>query len=216
MSLSKPLLTNLPHVCRALSVIVLVIFAAAPVGAATTGVGVGTGKIRPDAPFLPGLTYTMPSIAVFNSGDTESDYEMTVQYNETQPELKPPAEWVTFTPQHFTLKPGRSQEVKIFVQPSSTAAPGQYFIYLEARPVKKDTSGITAIKIAAATKFNFEVAPANDWQRFYYILLDFWNKNQVWLIPVLSIFALFVSFLLAKKFFKLERRRKKIRFTTKS
>ncbi len=215
MSLSKPLLTNLPHVCRVLAVVILVIFVVIPVHASTTGVGVGTGKIRPDAPFLPGLTYTMPSVAVFNSGDIESDYEMTVQYNETQPELKPPADWVTFMPQHFTLKPGGSQEVKILVQPSSTAAPGQYFIYLEARPIKSDTSGTTAIKIAAATKFNFEVAPANDWQRLYYVLLDFWNKNQGWLVPVLSICTLFVAYRLAKKFFKLERRRKKMTFTRK-
>lgn len=215
MSPSKLSLTNLPRFCRTIAVGILVVFAAVPANAATIGVGVGTGKIRPDAPFLPGLTYTVPSVAVFNSGDTESDYEMTVQYNETQPERKPPAEWVTFTPQRFTLKPGASQEVGITVQPSSAAEPGQYFIYLEARPAKSDTSGATAIKIAAATKFNFEVAPANDLQRFYYVLLDLWNKNQAWLIPVLSIFALFVSLLLAKKFFKLERRRKKIRFTTK-
>ena len=216
MSLSKLSLTNLPHFCRIIAVCVLVVFVAVPTQAATVGVGIGTGKIRPDSPLLPGLTYTMPSIAVFNSGDTESNYEMTVQYNETQPERKPPANWVTFTPQHFTLKPGASQEVGIIVQPSSAAEPGEYFIYLEARPIKSDSSGATAIKIAAATKFNFEVAPANDWQRFYYTLLDLWNKNQIWLVPVLSIFALFISFLLAKKFFKLERRRKKIRFTTKS
>ncbi len=213
---SKLLPTNLLYVCRTLAICALVIFAAIPAHAATTGVGIGTGKIRPDSPLLPGLTYSMPSVAVFNSGDVESDYEMTVQYNETQPERKPPADWVEFTPQTFTLKPGGSQEVGIVVQSSSTAEPGEYFVYLEARPAKKDTSGATVIKIAAATKFNFEIAPANDWQRFYYMLLDFWNKNQIWLIPVLSLFALFVAFMLAKKFFKLERRRKKMTFTGKS
>lgn len=215
MSPFKPSLTKLRRLGQVCTVFILVVFAALPASAATTGVGVGTGKIRPDSQLLPGLTYTMPSVAVFNSGDTETNYEMTVQYNETQPERKPPADWVTFTPQQFRLKPGGSQEVKITIQPSSTAEPGQYFAYLEARPAKSDTPGATSIKIAAATKFNFEVAPANDWQRFYYILLDFWNKNHGWLIPVLSLFALFMAFVLAKKFFKLERRRKKMTFSSK-
>lgn len=183
--------------------------------AATIGVGVGTGKIKPDSPLLPGLTYSLPSVAVFNSGDTQSDYEMTVQYNETQPERKPKSEWITFSPQQFTLKPGGSQEVKITVQPASNAEPGTYFAYLEARPAKADTSTATSIKIAAATKFTFEVAPANDWQRLYYTVLDFWNKNQGVLVPALSVLALLVAFLLAKKFFKLERRRKRVTFGKK-
>ena len=215
MSLSKPLSISFRFCRQLLLALVLSVCLVAPVGAATIGVGVGTGKIRPDSPLLPGLTYNMPAVAVFNSGDTEGDYEMTVQFNETQPERKPPAEWITFSPQQFKLKPGGSQEVKVTVQPTSSAEPGIYFAYLEARPAKADTSTATSIKIAAATKFTFEVPPANDWQRLYYILLDFWNKNQGVLVPALSVLALFVAFLLAKKFFKLERRRKRMTFSNK-
>ena len=179
-----------------------------PVIAGTIGVGVGTGKIRPDEPLLPGITYAMPSVAVFNSGDVASTYEMSVQFNETQPEFKPQADWITFSPQKFTLDQGGSQEVKITVQPSSSAQPGSYFAYLEAQPTKKDVSGETAVKIAAATKLNFEVEPANWWQRIYYAVLDFWNKYQMVITWILVALGILAAAFLAKKYLKIEIRRK--------
>lgn len=216
MSPFKPLFTKLN---RAAQVLCLAVFVAAvastPLFAANTvGVGVGTGKIRPDSALLPGISYSLPAIAVFNSGNVESDYEMTVQFNETQAEQKPPASWVTFSPQRFTLRPGASQEVKVTIHPASAAAPGQYFAYLEARPFKKDPDGPTAINIAAATKLNFAVEPASDWQRIYYMFVDFWNKNQGVLIPTFTFAGLTLLFLLAKRFFKLERRRQKMRLSS--
>lgn len=177
--------------------------------AATIGVGVGTGKIRLDEPVKPSLTYNLPSIAVFNNGDVASDYEMSVEYNETQPEQKPPSNWFTFSPKQFNLEPGKSQQVDIILKPEYSAKPGDYFAYLEAHPTKKDETGNTAIRIAAATKLNFKVIPANTFQRIYYALIDFWNKNKAIIILISGALVIATMVLLAKKYLKIELKNKK-------
>lgn len=177
--------------------------------AETIGVGVGTGRIVLDEPIKPSMTYNLPSIAVFNNGDVESDYEMTVQYNETQAENKPPAEWVAFSPSNFKLEPGKAQQVSITLKPEYSATPGDYFAYLEAHPLKKDESGSTAVSVAAATKFHFKVVPANMFMRIYYALLAFWISYRLILIPVIAALVLAVLVLLAKRYLNIEVKRKK-------
>lgn len=177
--------------------------------AETIGVGVGTGRIVLDDPVKPSLEYELPSIAVFNNGDVESDYEMTVQYNETQPEQKPPSGWVNFSPSTFKLGPGDVQQIVITLHPPYDAMPGDYFAYLEARPVKKDESGSTAIAVAAATKFSFKVIPANFLMRIYYAVLAFWITYKLIIIPVVAALIIVIIVLLAKKYLKVEVKRKK-------
>ncbi len=210
MSQYKPLRANLKYSAKTvLLVLTLLVMLGDSVAAATIGVGVGTGKIRLDEPVKPSLSYNLPSISVFNNGEVESDYEVGVEYNETQPEQKPAAKWFTFSPQRFTLSPGKSQQVNVTLKPEYSAKPGDYFAYLEARPIKKDENGTTAIKIAAATKLNFKVIPANTWQRIYYVLLDFWNKHKPQIIVIGGAVLIGVIVVLNKKFLKIEVRRKK-------
>lgn len=179
------------------------------VSAETIGVGVGTGRIVLDDPVKPSLSYDLPSIAVFNNGDVASDYEMTVQYNETQPEQKPPAEWITFNPRTFYLEPGKTQQVAISLKPEYSAKPGDYFAYLEAHPLKKDESGQAAVSVAAATKFHFKVVPANFFMRIYYALTAFWASYKFILIPVIAAFVIALLVLFAKKYLNIEIKRKK-------
>lgn len=210
MSPYKLLSISNNFVTRALLVTVaLLLLSSNVVMAATLGVGVGTGKIKLDQPIKPSLSYNLPAIAVFNNGDVNSDYGMTVEFNETQAELKPAARWFTFSPQQFSLSPGKSQQVEITLKPEYSAKPGEYFAYLEAHPVKKDESGKTAIKIAAATKLNFKIVPANSLQRIYYALLDIWGKYKPFIITVSGTVAIVIIVLLAKKYLKIEVRRKK-------
>jgi len=194
-----------------LALLLLVSFNTLPslIKAETIGVGVGTGRIVLDEPVKPSLTYELPTIAVFNNGDVESEYQMTVQYNEVQDELKPPASWITFSPTTFFLEPGKAQQVEITLQPEYNAKPGKYFAYLEASPLKKDETGQSSVSVAAATKFHFEVIPANFIMRIYYALLAFWVTYKIYIIPILIILAIILLVLLIKKYLNIEVKRKK-------
>lgn len=211
MSQSKPLLIKITAKQLLLAILFLLSFNSFPVliNAETIGVGVGTGRIVLDQPVKPSLSYDLPSIAVFNNGDVQSDYEMTVQYNEIQPEQKPPASWITFSPRTFNLEPGKVQQVDIVLQPEYSAKPGSYFAYLEARPLKKDESGQASVSVAAATKFHFEVIPSNFFMRIYYALFAFWVTYKVFIIPVILIVLIILLVLILKKYLKIEVKRKK-------
>ncbi len=183
---------------------------------ASTGVGIGTGKINLDKPVSPGLTYALPSVAVFNTGDTASNYEMAVTYNQIQPEAKPKSQWFTFKPKQFRLEPHQSQVVTIRLKPGTwDAKPGKYFAYLEAHPVVKDKGGKTSVKVAAATKFNFTVKPANFWQRIFYGLIDFWARYKIVLIIIVLLAAGYELRRRFQRHFKIEFRRKAKRLTPK-
>jgi len=139
---------------------------------ARIGVGVGTGKIQIDQPLKPGSINTLPPLTVFNTGDEPSEYGVSIEYQTSQPELKPQKEWFSFEPSNFHLEPGKAQIVQIkLTLPIKGAKPGNYFAYLEGHPVKKATSGQTSIGAAAAAKLYFTIAPANFLQGSYYRMM---------------------------------------------
>jgi hypothetical protein len=173
------------------------------------GVGVSLGKIDLSQNLKPGLTYKLPTVVVFNNGDVKSDYEMSVQFNEKQSQRKPGAGWVQFTPQHFTIQPGKSRQVIMSIKAPSSARPGSYFAYIEAHPLKKDKTGKTAINIAAATKLSFKVAPANIFQKFYYFLLDLWNRYKHVIVAALILLAFAIVITITRRNIKIEVRNKK-------
>ena len=182
----------------------VICFLPAKASADTIGVGVGTGRITLDEPIKPSLTYDLPSVAVFNNGDVTSEYEMTVEFNETQPQLKPQASWISFNPKTFTLEPGKAQQVAITINPDYSAVPGDYFAYLEAHPIQRSQSGGAAVQVAAATKFEFKIVPANLFQRIYYALQAFWNKHKPILLPALVALLIIILVLIARRYLKVE------------
>ena len=126
---------------------------------AKIGVGVGLGKVDIDEELSPGGIYKLPTLPVLNTGDEDGEYEVTVTFREDQEEFRPEEGWFTFSPQSFPLKAGESQQVEISVTLPLSVRPGEYFAFLEASP-KVSGEGVS-VGVAAATKLNFTVKPAN-------------------------------------------------------
>jgi hypothetical protein len=173
---------------------------------ARIGVGVGLGRIQVDEPLRAGGIYDLPMLPVLNTGTEPLDYQISVQYHEGQ-ELDPamglrPAEaWFSFTPSLFHLEPGKAEPVKIVLTLPTQIKPGNYFAYLEARPVTIDEAGVAAIGIAAATTLHFTVAPANIFQAIYYRLTSLYSRYHPWNTIVLAVlFVIALLWFLSRKF----------------
>jgi len=173
---------------------------------AKIGVGVGVGKIQVDEPFKSGGIYDLPVITVLNTGDEPAEYQMSVQYltgQETRDDMgqRPDSEWFVFTPQSFSLEPGKVQTIKTILTLPTKTIPGNYFAYLEAHPVKKSVAGQTSIGIAAATKLWFTIAPTNFFQGFYYRFISLYSRYHPWDTIVLAvIFVAALLWYISKKF----------------
>lgn len=171
---------------------------------AKIGVGVGTGKIQVEEKLTPGLIYSLPILTVLNTGDEPSDYEVSVAFQQSQPELKPLSGWFIFNPQKFFLEPGGVQNVEVKLNLPLQIEPGNYFAYLEAQPVKKAIQGKTTIGVAAASKLYFTVVPANIFQAFYYKIISFYKVYDPWPQRLTFLVILFLGFLLIKRFFNIQ------------
>ena len=174
---------------------------------ARIGVGVGAGKIHINEPLKAGGIYDLPAIPVLNTGDEPAEYIFSVQYHEGQEQitdmgLKPAEAWFNFTPATFPLEPGKVQAVKVTLTLPAKIKPGNYFAYLEARPVKKATTGgVTSIGIAAATQLWFTVAPSNFFQGIYYRFISLYSRYHPWdTIILAAIFIIALLWFVSKKF----------------
>jgi P pilus assembly chaperone PapD len=167
--------------------IVLLLLALPLLAEAAVGVGVGTGKIQVDEPLTPGAVNTLPAVTVINTGDETSSYTMSIDYHENQEEMRPPAEWFVIQPDTFSLEPGKTKQVSVQLDIPVKTQPGDYFAFLEARPVNTSESGGTNIGIAAATKLNFSVAPANIIQGAYYRTLSILERYSPWSYSLIAI-----------------------------
>lgn len=187
-----------------LSIIVLFFFTFYVYSA--VGVGVGTGKIVLDEVLKPGLTYTLPPITVYNTGDETSEYFISAEFSTRENKLKPDNNWFVFSPSVFSLKPKESQVVRVELKvPLKGSVPGDYFSFLVAQPKNVlDDSG-TSIGVAAASKLYFTIGAANMFQAIYYVIIDFLVKNKPWSIIIPVMVFLFVSWRLLRKNFKIEK-----------
>lgn len=129
--------------------------------ASSIGVGVGTGKIVVNEPIKSGSIYKLPDVVVFNTGTQTATYSLSVTLNQTQPQLKPNPAWFSFSPGRFELAPGKARSVTPTLHPPLSTPPGDYFAYLEARPVQTVKKGVASVGVAAATKLSFKVTPSN-------------------------------------------------------
>lgn len=166
-----------------------IVFAWPSLSLADVGVGVGSGRVTVQEPLKPGGTYDLPSIPVLNTGDEPGNYEMAIEYHEGQAQHKPERSWFSFTPPVFPLDPGRSQVVKISIRLPVKTEPGEYFAYLEARPITIDEAGKSRVNVAAAAKLFFTVEPANIFQGMYFFVLSFLTRYAPWTYVVLAVIA---------------------------
>ncbi len=194
-----------------------VIFSLLPSRAlAKIGVGVGVGKIQVDEKLKPGVIYQLPSFTVLNTGDEPSDYEVSIEYHEKQPELRPLQAWFIFSPQRFYLEPSETQQVDVKLNLPLKMEPGDYFAYLEAHPTKKAEQGQTKIGVAAAAKLYFTVEPANFLLGIYYKIVTFFKVYAPWPQRVVVVILIFGLLVLLKKFFNIQINLKKPRSKTSS
>ena len=172
---------------------------------ATVGVGVGLGSIQVDETLKQGMKYNLPTLPVLNTGDVAGEYTVEVAYHKDQEELLPPKEWFTFTPETFTLEPGETQNVEmVLTLPIDDVVPGDYFAYIEGKPIQNLETGETSIGVAAATKLNFTVDPANIFEGIYYRALSLYNQNRPYSTALLVFIGALIPYFLFKKFFHLD------------
>lgn len=171
---------------------------------AEIGVGVGMGKIVLGEPLQPGGVYTLPSLPVINTGTEYSQYTVVPEYRENTEELRPEKNWFSFDPSSFGMEPGTSQNIDVVLSIPSEAKPGNYFIFLQAQPIKDEAiidNSNTAINIAAATKLYFTIAPSNIFQAIYYKVITLYDKFYPYDAMVLGfIIFIFIIFIIKNKF----------------
>lgn len=168
------------------------------------GVGIGTGKIVVESKLKPGEIYKLPQVAVLNTGDELADYEVGITYHEKQPELQPPEQWFNFKPPKFELKPGEVKMVDVLLNLPLKTQPGDYFAYLEGRPIIKAKDGSTKVGIAAAAKLYFTVVPANIFWAGYYKLQALWQLYAPWPKRITTILCFLLIIIIFKKFFNIQ------------
>ena len=169
---------------------------------AKIGVGVGIGKIQVDQPLKSGLIYTLPDFVLVNTGDEPSEYGVQIVYHENQKEMRPAKEWFKFEPSQFYLEPGQSQLVQIkLTLPIRGAQPGDYFAFLQGRPLQKTESGMTSVGVAAATKLYFTVTPANFFVGIYYRIGSLLKLYSPWSYVVLTVIIAALLIILFRRFF---------------
>ena len=106
-----------------------------PSAQASIGVGVGTGRIQLEEELKPGILYQLPSISVINTGDEAGEYILDVSFRENQSEMRPNVDWFTYKPEKFSLEPGEGKIVEVTLTLPVKTVPGDYFAFLEARPI---------------------------------------------------------------------------------
>lgn len=169
---------------------------------ARVGVGVGRGKIEILEKMKPGQSYQLPTLPVYNNGDEPSAYEVTVEYHEGVPQLRPERGWIKFEPRTFDLEAGGAQNVAMTLNLPVNAKPGNYFAYLEGHPVAKESAaGGAAIGVAAAAKLYFTVVPANIFAAWYYKITTLYSRYHPYDTVVIGLLAImYVGRVLGKKF----------------
>lgn len=167
---------------------------------AKIGVGMGAGEIRLTDPIKPGGIYALPPLRIFNTGDEVTTYGMDVAYHQDHLELRPKQEWLSFSPEKFTLEAGASQEVQVTMTVPVKALPGDYFAFVESGPVASDKPG-TSVGIAVAAKLFFTIVPANIWQATGYRVSAFFNTYAPWSWVGLGVIIFIILFALLRRFF---------------
>jgi hypothetical protein len=151
---------------------------------ADRGVGVTVGRIDVNTRVRPGGQYALPSIGILNTGDQADDYTLGLTYLTNQPQMRPDAKWVAFSPTTIRIPAGESRTVEVSLNIPSGADPGEYFALLEASVGNAGTDSTLA---GAATKLTFTVGPSS-WLDTQKRRFDRWlDDSQPWttIIPIL-------------------------------
>jgi len=131
-------------------VLLLLAFPLSVLAGAGLGLSAPTFKL---GELIKGRCYDVGVMTVRNfQGDETGTYNMDVTYLQDAPERRIPREWVTFTPQTFSLEPNEFQTVDVDLCMPHNAKKTDYFAFLEVGLVSSGN-----INIAVATKLYFTV-----------------------------------------------------------
>jgi len=170
---------------------------------AKVGVGLNFGRIVVDEPLKPGTTYDLPTIGVINTGDTEGEFQVDIAYHQDQTQEKPDPTWLRFSPASFRLAGGELKNVFLQLALPLKVKPGDYFAYIEAKPILKQELG-TTFGLAAASELHFRVIPANLFQAIYYYVLSFLNRYSPWTYVIILTTLLVSTVVLLGRLFSLQ------------
>jgi hypothetical protein len=153
-------------VTRVLSgVCVTLVLMAGPARAATEpqpgrGAAMGAGTIRVDEPLHAATRYSLGVVRVWNPARLTSRYHMSLEVISGR--TAPPAAWVRFEPEQFTLATGESRTVRITMQVPAGARAGNYEALLSATAGDPDAPDSGArVGVAAAARLLFTVTAAS-------------------------------------------------------
>lgn len=174
------------------------------------GVGINIGKIEVNEPLFSGGTYDIAKMTVINTGDETSDYTLDISYLEGQKQLKPEKKWFIFSPVIFSLKPGQAKQVEIkMALPIQTRA-GDYFAFVEGRPIPQKKG--LSVGVAAAAKLTFSVKSSSLFWSVYNWALSVLAGYSPYSYILIGLALLIMAWLIFRRFFsfslRLERRDK--------
>ena len=190
----------------AAAVVITCILATVVTVHADRGVALDTGRVEISARLSRGGVYHLPDIGVRNPGSDESAYTMSGDVLPGQSGRQVPDDWLTFTPQQFTLPAGASQPVSVSLHIASDAHPGDYEGLLRAEIVA--TGPGNGVGAAAAAHLKFTVKPSNILQEWQFKLGDFVSAHAPWsyILPAIIVGLALFQLLRAKFSIRLERR----------
>jgi hypothetical protein len=157
---------------------------------ADRGVGITLSRVEIDDQLERGASYELPTLGVLNSGDEAGEYEVGITYDEGQTEIRPKADWFHFEPQRFHLTAGQVQNVRISLVLPRGAEPGDYYAFIEARPISRG-EGAT-IDVAAATHLSFTIKPSGWFEAMMTQINRFLDRYEPWssILPAAALIAL--------------------------
>lgn len=112
---------------------------------AQAAAGINLREIRLSQTLFPGDKVNLPDIAVVNTGEEKSSYNLIVKPHPEQTDLAIINRWINFNPQSFTLEPGETQKIETSLQIPLNSKAGRYFSYLEAIPQNSNASAATRL-----------------------------------------------------------------------
>ena len=126
---------------------------------ASVGVGVQGNPVRLGAVAHPGGSYTLPSVAVINTGTEDETISVRVERLSRGPGLTVPPSWVHATGPDVSLSPQQTARIPLGLEVPTDAKPGTYLSDIVVVGSANVSAGQANLGAAAATTLEFKIVP---------------------------------------------------------
>lgn len=126
---------------------------------ASIGIGVQDGPVRLGRVAHPGNSYTLPSVAVINTGTQTEAVTVRVERLSHGPGRAVPPSWVHMTGPSVRLSPHHETWIPLGLALPGDAKPGAYLSDIVVVAATSVVAGRANLGVAAATKLEFRVGP---------------------------------------------------------